>query len=44
MPLDGREMGGLGGVSWNEIQNVPRHIRLLSNVLIRAYLEAKGNA
>ena len=34
----------LGGVSWNEIQNVPRHIRLLSNVLIRAYLDAKGNA
>ena len=34
----------LGGVSWNEIQNVPRHIRLLSNVLIRAYLEAKGNS
>lgn len=34
----------LGGVSWNEIQNVPRHIRLLSNVLIRAYVEAKGNS
>jgi DGQHR domain-containing protein len=34
----------LGGVSWNEIQNVPRHIRLLSNLLIRAYLEAKGNS
>ena len=34
----------LGGVGWNEIQNVPRHIRLLSNLLIRAYLEAKGNS
>lgn len=34
----------LGDVSWNEIQNVPRHIRLLSNFLIRAYLEAKGNS
>jgi hypothetical protein len=34
----------LGGGGWNEIQNVPRHIRLLSNLLVRAYLEAKGNS
>lgn len=34
----------LGGMRWNEIQNVPRHIRVLSSVLIRAYLEAKGTA
>jgi len=33
------EMGGLG---WNELQNVPRHIRLLSSFLIRAYLQAKS--
>lgn len=29
----GEEMG----LSWNEIQNTPQHIRLLSSVLIRAY-------
>jgi DGQHR domain-containing protein len=27
----------LGGLRWNEIQNVPAHIRLLSNFLIRCY-------
>ena len=32
----------MDGMRWNEIQNVPRHIRLLTNVLIRAYLHAKG--
>ena len=32
----------LDGMRWNEIQNVPRHIRVLTNVLIRAYLHAKG--
>ena len=35
------EMGGLG---WNELQNVPRHIRLLSSFLIRTYLRAKSAA
>jgi hypothetical protein len=29
-------------LDWREIQNVPRHLRLLSNLLIRAYLEAGG--
>ena len=33
----------IDGMRWNEIQNVPRHIHILSNVLIRAYLQAKGN-
>ena len=33
------EMGGFG---WNELQNVPRHIRLLSSFLIRTYLQAKS--
>lgn len=28
----------LGGLRWNEIQNVPRHINLLSNALLRAYI------
>lgn len=30
----------LGGLRWNEIQNVPSHIKALSNVLIRAYIQA----
>ncbi|MCU0873414.1 MAG: DGQHR domain-containing protein [Pirellulaceae bacterium] len=34
----------LGGLKWNEVQNVPRHINLLANVLVRAYLKAKGLA
>ena len=34
----------LGGLKWNEVQNVPRHINILSNVLVRAYLKAKGLA
>jgi DGQHR domain-containing protein len=32
----------LGGLKWNEVQNVPRHINLLSSVLIRAYTQAWG--
>jgi len=31
----------MNGLSWNEIQNVPRHIQMLSWVLIHAYLQAK---
>ena len=31
----------MGGLKWNEVQNVPRHIQTLSWVLINAYLEAK---
>lgn len=31
----------LGGLGWNEIQNVPRHIRVLSDFLIRTYMTAK---
>ncbi|MCL4206654.1 MAG: DGQHR domain-containing protein [Pirellulaceae bacterium] len=34
----------IGGLKWNEVQNVPRHINILSNVLVRAYLKAKGLA
>jgi hypothetical protein len=29
-------------LDWREIQNVPRHLRLLSNLLVRAYLQAGG--
>lgn len=32
----------MGNLKWNEVQNVPRHIQMLSWVLIHAYLEAKG--
>lgn len=34
----------INGLKWNEVQNVPRHINVLSNVLVRAYLKAKGLA
>ena len=33
----------MDGMKWNDLQNVPRHINLLSSVLIRAYVRAKGN-
>jgi DGQHR domain-containing protein len=29
----------LGGIRWNELQNVPSHVRMLSNYLIREYLD-----
>jgi len=29
----------LGDLNWNEIQNVPRHMRILSNLLIRTYVQ-----
>jgi DGQHR domain-containing protein len=31
----------LGGIRWNELQNVPAHVRMLSNLLLRAYLNRK---
>ncbi len=34
-----RELDDLG---WNEIQNVPQHIRLLSNLLVRTYVHGRG--
>ncbi len=34
----------LNDLPWNEVQNVPRHIRVLSNYLIRSYVMAKGTA
>ena len=33
----------LGGLAWNELQNVPRHIRALSNLLIRVYVQARAH-
>ena len=32
----------LGDLNWDEIQNVPRHIRILSNHLIRLYVQRRG--
>jgi DGQHR domain-containing protein len=32
----------LGGLRWNEIQNTPTHIKLLSNALLRTYLAPRG--
>ena len=34
----------LDGVAWDSLQNTPRDIRLLTNVLLRAYLEQRGKA
>jgi len=31
----------LGGLRWNELQNIPSHLRILSNFLIRAYLNKR---
>jgi len=31
----------LGGLAWNDLQNTPRHIRTLSNALIRLYLQQR---
>jgi hypothetical protein len=31
-------------LDWKEIQNVPRHLRQLSNLLVRAYLQARGGS
>jgi DGQHR domain-containing protein len=32
----------LENLNWNEIQNVPRHIRTLSNLLVRTYVQSRG--
>lgn len=32
----------LGDLGWNELQNVPRHIRMLSNLLVRTYVHGRG--
>ena len=31
----------LGGIPWNQFQNLPRDIKVLSNYLVRAYIQAK---
>lgn len=32
------------GLAWNELQNVPRHIRMLSNYLVRLYVQTRASA
>ena len=32
----------LDGLKWNEVQNVPRHINVLSNLLLRTYIHSKS--
>ena len=32
----------LGGLKWNEVQNLPVHVRTLTNVLVRAYTAERG--
>ncbi|WP_248345799.1 DGQHR domain-containing protein DpdB [Anaeromyxobacter paludicola] len=34
----------LGGLRWNEVQNVPTHVKVLSNFLVRAYLQRSRSA
>jgi DGQHR domain-containing protein len=36
------EWDELNGLGWNEVENTPRHVRVLSNYLVRAYLQARG--
>ena len=32
----------LGGLEWNRLENVSRHVRALSNLLVRAYVEGRS--
>jgi hypothetical protein len=41
--LDG-EWSELSNMPWNEIQNTPKHIRMLSNALIRLYIQGRAVA
>ena len=31
----------LGGMKWNELQNTPHHVRMLSNYLVRAHAASR---
>lgn len=33
---------GLNGLAWDDLENTGRHIRTLSNLLVRAYVQARG--
>lgn len=30
------------GLRWNELQNVPAHVRTISNLIVRRYTESQG--
>ena len=32
---------GLDGLRWNEVQNTPQHVRLLSNHIVRLYVTTR---
>ena len=34
----------LDGIRWNELQNIPSHIRILSNYLVRIYLDSRKSS
>jgi DGQHR domain-containing protein len=34
----------MGGLKWNELQNLPSHIRILSNFLVRTYINSRKTA
>lgn len=36
------EWVGLGGIAWNELQNLHTHLSMLSNYLIRAHIDRRG--
>jgi DGQHR domain-containing protein len=36
------EWDELNGLAWNDVENTPRHVRVLSNYLVRAYVQARG--
>jgi hypothetical protein len=41
--MDERFVGGVRrGLQWDEIQNVPRHLHMVSNFLVREYMRGKG--
>lgn len=37
----GGDWEGLGGIAWNELQNLHKHLSILSNFLIRAHLDRR---
>ncbi|NCY23137.1 DGQHR domain-containing protein [bacterium] len=38
------EWDALGGLAWNELQNVHKHHSMVSNFLIRSYMERRGQS
>jgi hypothetical protein len=38
------EWDSMGGLAWNELQNVHKHHSMVSNFLIRSYMERRGQS